>query len=166
MAGRILIAEQDDALREALVARMKSSGHDVFQAPDTETAAEIVNRERIDVAVIGLAGFENEGLDLLRLSRSIQSPPEIILLVGKHQGNLAIKGMKLGAFRDAQLPIHVESLQKIVQEAFEAGKGQRKKSRIVGALSKIFAAGAFAEHGEYDTAKEIAGHEVKKTDNK
>lgn len=121
MTERILIAEEDDSLRKALVSRLRQGAADVQEASDTESAAEILSRNEIDVAVIGLAGFGSEGLDLLKMCLSIESPAQVILLVGKHQGALAIQGMKLGAFRDAQLPIHVESLKEIIREAYEAG---------------------------------------------
>lgn len=168
MAERILIAEEDDGLREALASRLRRHGADVQEASDTATAAEIVNGSDIDVAVIGLVGFESDGLELLKMCRSNDPPAEVILLVGKHQGVLAIKGMRLGAFRDAQLPLHVESLQGIIQEACAAGlkKRQIRKRRVIGALSEIFAAVTFAEHGEFETAKELVGHSAKKTHEK
>ncbi len=160
MAERILIAEEDDRLREVLAHRLRRLGADVQNASDTATAAEILNRNEIDVAVIGLVGFESDGLELLKICRLIKPPAEVILLVGKHQGSLAIKGMKLGAFRDAQLPIHVESLQEMIHEAYVTGanRNRQRKRSVAGALSDIFAAVTFAEHGEFETAKEISGH--------
>lgn len=157
MVERILIAETDEGLREVLASRLRHAGADVREASDTEAAAEILSGNEIDVAVIGLVGLESEGLELLKMCRSIQSPPEVILLVGKHQGALAIKGMKLGAFRDAQLPIHVESLRKIIHEACRARtkEPRRKKPGLLGGLSEIFAAVTFAEHGEFETAREL-----------
>ena len=166
MAVRILIAEEDDGLRETLASRLRRRGADVQQASDTATAAEIVNRDKIDVAVIGLVGFHRDGLELLKMCRAIEPPAEVILLVGKDQGSLAIQGMKLGAFRDAQLPIHVESLHRIIQEAYAAGatRQRQKKRSVARALSDIFAAVTFAEHGEYETAKEIGSQDPAEPD--
>jgi DNA-binding NtrC family response regulator len=159
MAERILIAEEDDGLREALAFRLRQGGNDVRDVSDTQTAAEILAHGQVDVAVIGLTGFENDGLELLKKARSAHRPPEVILLVGKHQGSLAIRGMKLGAFRDAQLPIHVESLRQMIREACRARrkKSSRKKRRLIEAWPKIFAAVTFAEAGEPETAKELQG---------
>ena len=166
MAQRILIAEEDDRLRETLASRLKRRGTDLQEASDTATAAEILNRSQIDVAVIGLVGFDSDGLELLKICRAIRPPAEVILLVGKDQGSLAIEGMKLGAFRDAQLPIHVESLQEMIHEAHATGarRRRRKKRSVVGALSEVFAAVTFAEHGEFETAKEISGRDPAKKD--
>ncbi len=158
MAERILIAEEDDDLREALAFRLRQGGSDVRDVSDTQTAAEILAHGQIDVAVIGLTGFENDGLELLKKARSAHRPPEVILLVGKHQGSLAIRGMKLGAFRDAQLPIHVESLRQMIREACRARrKKASRKRRLIEAWPKIFAAVTFAEAGEPETAKELQG---------
>jgi len=157
MAIRILIAEEDDDLRDALASRLRQPGDDVREASDTESAVDILNGNEIDVAVIGLEGFGREGLDLLKMCRSARYPAEVILLVGKHQGSLAIRGMKLGAFRDAQLPIHVESLREIVQEACEARaqRVHRKKRRLRRRWSDVFAAVTFAEAGEFEVAKQF-----------
>jgi DNA-binding NtrC family response regulator len=161
MAERILIAEEDDCLRESLASRLRRGGADVQEASDAAAAAEIINRSEIDVAVIGLVGFESDGLDLLKICRSIERPAEVILLVEKHQGSLAIKGMRLGAFRDAQLPIHVESLREIIHEAYAAGTKmpRRGKRHGVGDLSETIAAATFAEHGEFQAAKEPIGRD-------
>jgi DNA-binding NtrC family response regulator len=157
MAARILIAEEDDDLREALASRLRQPGNDVREASDTESAVGILSGNEIDVAVIGLEGFDREGLELLKMCRSARYPAEVILLVGKHQGSLAIRGMKLGAFRDAQLPIHVESLREIVYEAYEARvqKMHRKKRRLRKRWSDIFAAVTFAEAGEFEVAQQL-----------
>lgn len=158
MAQRILIAEEDDGVREALAARLRQGGAEVHEAADIESATEILGRKKIDAAVIGLAGFEHKGLDLLKICRAAKPPTEVILLVAKHQGSLAITGMKLGAFRDLQLPIHVESLREIIGQACRArakSRRRKKKRRIFSALPDVFAAITFAEHGEFKTAEEI-----------
>lgn len=167
MAERILIAEHDDGLRETLASRLRHSGAYVQEASDTESAADILSRIEIDVAVIGLAGFGSAGLQLLKVCRLIQPPTEVILLVGKHQGSLAITGMKLGAFRDAQLPIHVESFREIIHEACQARRkrlGKKAKRRFLDAWPDIFAAATFAQHGEFETARQLADREQKYTE--
>jgi two-component system NtrC family response regulator len=166
MAERVLIAEEDDGLREALASRLRQGAVRVHEASDIGSATEILSRNKIDVVVVGLAGFESDGLELLKMIKRIQPQVEVVLLVGKHQGSLAITGMKLGAFRDAQLPIHVESFRKIIQEAFNARKERlgRNKRRFLTSWPKLFAAVTFAEHGEFETAIDIQGSGSKETE--
>ena len=158
MAERILIAEEDDGLRRTLASKLRRHGVVVYEASDTDTAGLILNSNQVHVVVIGMAGFGNAGLDLLRSSKEMQPLANVILLVGKHQGSFAIQGMKLGAFRDAQLPIHFESLWEIICEALKTKKTnvrRSKRRKILNALPNIFAAVTFAEHGEFETAQEF-----------
>jgi DNA-binding NtrC family response regulator len=157
MVKRILIAEQDDGVREALAARLRKGGAVVYDASDADSASEVLSAAEIDVAVIGMAGFGSEGLHLLKLCRSFEPPTEVILIVDKDQGSLAITGMKLGAFRDVQAPVHVESLQEIIGQAYDVRRKERRRSkrRVVSGLPKLFAAITFAEHGEFETAEQI-----------
>ncbi len=170
MGERILIAEGDDGLREALAARLREEGATVFSASDVDTAIGIIGSNEVDVTLIGLPGFEKEGLRLLKACKSADQPSQAILLVGKHQGALAITGMKLGAFRDVQTPIHFEALRGIIKDAYKARKKNKKKlkRRLIGAAPRIFAAITFAEHGEFETAKKMQEPDIKnhETDNK
>jgi DNA-binding NtrC family response regulator len=88
--------------------------------------------------------------------------------VGKHQGALAITGMKLGAFRDVQTPIHFEALRDIIKQAYKARtKKKRKRAarRLIGAAPRIFAAITFAEHGEFETAKKCLDSDLERREN-
>ncbi len=157
MAERILIAEENDGVREALAARLRQGGAGIYEAADTDSAAEILTADDIDVAVIGMSGFGDKGFRLLKMCRSAEPPTEVILIVGKNQGSLAITGMKLGAFRDVQAPVHVESLREIISQACAARRKARRRARKrrLSGLPQLFAAIAFAEYGEHDTADEI-----------
>ena len=68
--GRILVADDHDALRRGLALALTEAGHEVEEAPNGNAAIEKLHDGYFDVVVSDLKMGGSDGLDVLRTTRS------------------------------------------------------------------------------------------------
>jgi two-component system, NtrC family, response regulator AtoC len=127
MGMKLLIIHPDDLFRNCLVERMRLENQRVLEASIEEEASDIIQRENLDVVLLGALGSQQNRLSFLKMTRKVQPFTEVILLTAAedHSFEGAIKAMQLGAFDDLLLPIDIPALMGRIQEAFK-----RKKARV------------------------------------
>jgi CheY-like chemotaxis protein len=74
---KLLIVEDDDALRATLAEILRMEGYDVVEAEDGEIALARLNREPVEILVLDLHMPRLDGVDLLR---RISAPPPVVLV--------------------------------------------------------------------------------------
>ncbi|MCF8050133.1 MAG: response regulator [Desulfobacterales bacterium] len=83
----------------------------------------IVAAEDIDVILLGIDGLGRKGLDLIRPIQRLSPKTEIITVNNADQMDLAIEGMKMGAFDDFMVPLDIDLLASRIQEAKKRRNG-------------------------------------------
>lgn len=83
MLGTILVADDNDLVREALGHVLKERGYDVVEAEDGEKALELANEGNIDVAVIDIMMPSIGGLEVRQVLNDREPPIPIILVTGQ-----------------------------------------------------------------------------------
>ncbi len=98
MAERlILVAEDDEAIRHALVDVLRAGGYDVLQAADGEEALGHLLAREVDLALLDLHMPKINGFKLLRIiAREYPGLPRIILSAYGEERE-RVKGLELGA---------------------------------------------------------------------
>jgi two-component system response regulator PrrA len=96
-AGRILVVEDDDPVRDAVARGLTLHGFDVADAPDAEAGIDAVARRRPDVLVVdvGLPGMS--GIDLCAHLRSADVDIPILILSARDQVGDRVAGLAAGA---------------------------------------------------------------------
>jgi two-component system NtrC family response regulator len=121
----------DQALvRQSLSSWLKKAGCRVLEADDAEEAADLMS-ENVDVVLVDMRKRGEAGLNLLSWVKRRFPRSEVIMLVGKDQLNLSIRGMKAGAFDDLVAPLDVGLFLGKVAQAVDC----RRKARIAGGSS-------------------------------
>jgi DNA-binding NtrC family response regulator len=97
----ILIVDDDIAVRTSMSLLLKTAGYAVRMAEDATTAYDIILKENPQLILLDL-NFSNdtsgeEGMQLLKKIRNINSDVPVILITGWASIELAVQGMKLGA---------------------------------------------------------------------
>jgi DNA-binding NtrC family response regulator len=116
---RILIIDDDDALREVLVEYFESMGYDVMEAPSGRVALEKQMNNPADLVITDLIMPEENGLEtILELERRYPSLKIIAMTGSGHFGALEdLKtAMILGAHRTFSKPFHLEDMLQAVEE--------------------------------------------------
>lgn len=78
--ARILVAEDDNAMREFLAIALARSGHDVVSVEDGDTAAQTIEQNHYDLLLTDIRMPGIDGLELARATRD-RLPQLPILLI-------------------------------------------------------------------------------------
>ena len=97
---KILVAEDEQAIREFVVINLRRAGYDTYEASNGEEAVEVYEREKgeIDVAVLDIMmPGSMDGLAVCRYLREKSGSIGIIMLTAKTQEMDKVSGLMMGA---------------------------------------------------------------------
>ncbi len=94
---RILVVEDDVAIREGLSDALSMSGYDVLSAGDGAEALHVVESEAYDLVLLDVVLPGMDGFRLLRVIRDECPTVPVIMLTAKGAEADKVKGLKLGA---------------------------------------------------------------------
>src|SRR5437868_10748451 len=117
--GRILIADDHDAIRRGLVRGLSEAGHDVEEASNGNAAIERLHDNYFDVVLSDLKMGGSDGMDVLRTTRALHPTTAVILMTAFGTVNTAVEAMKIGAFDYVQKPFEIEEMEVKNEKALE-----------------------------------------------
>src|SRR6187455_122700 len=117
--GRILVADDHDALRRGLVRGLTEAGHEVEEASNGNAAIERLHDSYFDVVLSDLKMGGSDGMDVLRTTRAMHPTTAVILMTAFGTVNTAVEAMKIGAFDYVQKPFEIEEMELKVNKAIE-----------------------------------------------
>jgi len=117
--GRILIADDHDALRRGLARALREAGNDVEEAPNGNAAITLLHESHFDVVVTDLRMGGSDGLDVLRTTKTLHPSTAVILMTAFGSVSTAVEAMKSGAADYVQKPFEVEEMEVKIQKALE-----------------------------------------------
>jgi len=176
--ARILVADDEEGLREYVAEALAADGHAVSLAVDGMDAAQRLARESFDLLLTDLRMPRMDGMALLRRARADQPEMEVVVLTAHGAVDTAVEAMKLGAFDYLEKPIgSPRELRMLVSRALERrallaskdraardapplpplGYGDPAMAPVVDALRKVARTNATVLlTGESGTGKEVA----------
>lgn len=174
---RVLLIEDHEGLRESLQLNFEKKGWDVVSASSGEEALELLEEERVDVAVIDKKLPDTSGISLIEKVKAFDDIPIIIITA---YGNVedAVDAMRKGAWDFIEKPFEPEFLINRVERALMEISLRRKmeieeEPEIVGRSPSIIKAKELAIKvaptdttvllvGESGTGKELFAHLIHK----
>ena len=131
-SARILVVEDDDAMRELLVEELAEAGYTVFAAGGGRQGIERARAEPVDLVITDLRMPELDGFDLIRDIKAAPLSPHIVMITAFGSIETAIKAVKLGAYDYITKPFEMEELVLVADKAL----GERKLRREVARLQR------------------------------
>jgi len=122
--ARILLVDDDPAVRGSLLRFLEREGHDVGEARDGREAVEAVGRGSWDLVITDVNMPEMSGIEVLMAVR--ESSPEIPV-IAISGGGLLDKAMllddagALGAVATIEKPVELDELRRLVEGALARG---------------------------------------------
>ncbi len=107
---RILVAEDDAAIREGIVDALLYRGFEVLEAADGKTATRMALTGEYDLLLLDLVLPQADGLDILRDLREVRPAQPVIILTARGEEKDRIRGLRLGADDYVVKPFCVEEL--------------------------------------------------------
>lgn len=123
IALKILVIEDNDALREATLAFLQNQGHFVRGVPQAEDLNDVTGGFLPDVYVIDLTLPDEDGLSLTKRLRATQPHVGIVITTARTQIGDKVVGYESGADLYLTKPVHPQELM-----AGVAAVGKRLRS--------------------------------------
>lgn len=121
--GKILVADDEESLRELIRFSLSADGHDIKTAEDGKKALEMAGREKFDAIILDVMMPQMDGYHVAsEISQDPGSPP-ILLLTSRDfsQDEAAVKGSGATAFLSK--PFEIPELLEVVKRLIG---GQKK----------------------------------------
>jgi DNA-binding NtrC family response regulator len=116
--GRILLVDDEPGVLRQLELLLGQQGRFACHtASDARAALELLETERPDVLLLDLGLPEVSGLQLLELLAEQPQGPEVIVISGLDDVELAVRAMKLGAYDYLRKPLDTSRLLVTVERA-------------------------------------------------
>ena len=147
---KVLLVDDEVTFADTLAQRLKMRDLKVGTAYDGEEALSKVKKEEPDVMVLDLKMPGMHGMEVLREIRKAYPEIQVIILTGHGTDKDEEEAKNLGGFDYLKKPADIDHLENKIRKAF--------KEKIERAMTAI----AFAEEGEFDTARGIMKEEDKK----
>ncbi len=96
--ARVLIADDEPALRRTLARLLTQRGMNVLTADDGAMAMELLGRESVDVALVDLMMPRIGGLELLDYVRKHHPDVEVVIMTAFGDVDTAVKAVRSGAY--------------------------------------------------------------------
>lgn len=135
MSKTILIAEDEDILRESVAELLTDEGYEVLQAPDGRVAHEMLLERPVDLVLTDIRMPEMDGLDLLTHVRQIAPETPVILVTAYGTVDSAVSAMRTGAWDYLLKPVQFDDLLMKIERALEYREISRDRSFLAEQLA-------------------------------
>lgn len=120
---RILIVEDQAAIRELIAISLSRMGHDCAVAPNGEIAADLIEKNTYDLILLDIMLPEIDGYELIKYIEPTATP--VIFITAKGSLKDRVKGLHMGADDYIVKPFETEELIARVESVLRrAGKGK------------------------------------------
>lgn len=138
MHARIVVIEDEQAIRRGIADALRTSGYDVCEAADGLTGLQEAQRPGVDLVLLDLMLPRLGGLDVLKELRNKCSAVPVIILTARGSEDDRVRGLQLGAddyvvkpFSARELLARVEAVLRRVQgHSGEIHAAQLGRARI------------------------------------
>jgi EAL domain-containing protein (putative c-di-GMP-specific phosphodiesterase class I)/CheY-like chemotaxis protein len=115
--ARILVVDDDDAVRRLMARLLREGGHEVLLACDGVEALKVFAANQIDLIVSDISMPNMDGVTLLRRVRELNEEIPFILLAGAPTANTAIDALRFHATEYLPKPVDPQQLLDSVTHA-------------------------------------------------
>lgn len=130
MKKSLLIAEDDEVIRNLLRTVFQRSDLSVHVACDGDEAIHIVEQNPLDVVLTDLKMPGCDGLAVLERARKVQPTVEVILMTGYATVESAVQAMKMGAFHYVTKPFDTEEVVRLVDRLLEVSAVRKENLHL------------------------------------
>lgn len=127
MSAKILVVEDEHAIRLALKGLLKREGHEVELAEDGNIASERLRADAFDLVITDLAlGRGASGMDVLRVAKEERPETAVIMITAHGSEKIAVEAMKSGADDYVPKPFDNDELRVVVARVLERHRLERE----------------------------------------
>lgn len=127
MKPRILVVEDESAIRVALNGLLKREGYEVELAEDGEKALEALEKQSFDLVLTDLAlGRGATGMDVLKRAKELRLETAVVMITAHGSEKIAVVAMKAGAEDYIPKPFDNDEIRVVVRRAIDRYRLERE----------------------------------------
>ena len=119
MKARILVIDDELAIRESLRMILEYGGYECLLAPTGQEGITLVERETPDLVFLDIKMPGMDGLEALRRIRDLDEILPIVMISGHGTVSTAVEATKLGAFDFLEKPLASERVSVTIRNALD-----------------------------------------------
>jgi DNA-binding NtrC family response regulator len=127
MKDRILIVEDEPAIRDAVSRFLELQGYETATGKNCEEAEHCLRSFRPDVAILDYSLPDGNALELIARMRLTDPSLPIVILTGHGSIDLAVQAVKLGADQFLTKPADLPALSILIQRLVENQRNRQKQ---------------------------------------
>ena len=120
--GRILVVEDDDALRRLTQMHLRKCGYTTAVTATAVEALQTLDQDPLDLVISDLHLPGMSGLELLKRIKVKHPETEVVMMTAFATVPTAVEAMKLGAYDYLTKPIHLYELSALVDRVLERSR--------------------------------------------
>ncbi len=142
MKPRILVIDDESAIRDSLKMILEYEGFDVQGAATGQDGLTLADREPADLVMLDIKMAGMDGLEVLQRLRATHEALPVIMISGHATVSTAVEATKLGAFDFIEKPLSTERVlvsvrnaldqQRLTQEVVAFRRSETLKHHLVG----------------------------------
>jgi two-component system nitrogen regulation response regulator NtrX len=139
---KILIIDDEGSIRSSLQGILEDEGYAVRTAATGEEGLAALQKQSFGLILLDIWLPEMNGLDVLRRVRTMDAPPQVVVISGHGTVETAVKATKLGAFDFLEKPLTLEKVvltvknalrqQRLEEENLQLRERTRARTHLVG----------------------------------
>ncbi|ODS30135.1 MAG: sigma 54 response regulator, partial [Candidatus Scalindua rubra] len=126
----ILVVDDEETIRCCLSEALEKEEYKVFLEENAENSLKLIKKVVPDLILLDLKMPGMNGLDLLKVVKSIDENIQVILLTGHGSVDSAVSAMRAGAFDFLEKPFRIEHIKVAVEKALGAQSLMREVLRL------------------------------------
>ena len=123
---KILVADDEQSMREFLDIMLKKEGYKVSLASNGEEVVKLVDNDLFDLVLLDIRMPKLDGISALKKIKSTSPETIVIMITAYASADTAIKAMKEGAYDYITKPFKVEEIKLIINNALEKKNLQKE----------------------------------------
>ncbi|MFK7751268.1 MAG: sigma-54-dependent Fis family transcriptional regulator, partial [Sedimentitalea sp.] len=129
MSARVLVVDDDAAVREALVQTLELAGIEALAAGSFVGAKDLITRDFSGVILSDMRMPGRDGFHLLAHARAVDEDLPVVLLTGEGDIPMAVSAIEQGAFDFLEKPCAPADLLEVLHRALASRQGVLESRR-------------------------------------
>jgi len=134
MKSRILVIDDEPAIRDTMRMILEYDGHDVIAASSGQEGLTLAERESPDLVFLDVKMPGLDGLEVLSRLRGTNESLPVVIISAHGTAATALEAGRLGAFRFIEKPLSKDYVLDAVREGLELGTLRRENRTLRSAL--------------------------------
>ncbi len=130
LRDNILVADDEQSMREFLDIMLKKEGYDVSLASNGEEVLKRIDKDIYDLVLLDIRMPKLDGISALKKIKAISPETIVIIITAYASADTAIKAMKEGAYDYITKPFRVEEIKLIIKNALEKKHLQKENTLL------------------------------------